>query len=97
MASDDNTTQALRSDADLAAIAAREHALNPTAQTAYAARVSCASLGLDYPAMIAACQRRSEDLVRGPVDPGLALDEVARALSRAADRMRRRPHASLGR
>ena len=88
MASDDNTTQALRSDVDVAASAAWEHALRPSAQTAYKARVSCARVGLDYHAMVSSCQRRSEDLVSGPVDPNLALEEVARALSRAADRVR---------
>lgn len=86
MAPDDKTAQALHVDTELAAMAAWDHALTPTPDAAYKARVACAELGFDYYAAVLVCQRRNEDLVHGPVDARIALEEVARALSRAADR-----------
>lgn len=88
MAPDDITAQTLQADIDLAATAAWDQALTPTPAAAYHASVVCADLGIDYVELVLACQRRNEELVQGAVDIRLALEEVARALSRVAARVR---------
>lgn len=88
MAFEDNTAQAVHVDLDLVARAAWDNVRDPSPATACRARTLCASLGIDYLALVVACQKRNEELVGAPVDVRVAMEEAARALSRAADRLR---------
>lgn len=88
MATDDSTAQAFQLDMDIVASAAWDNVRDPCPATACRARTLCAGIGIDYVALVVACQRRNEELLGGPVDIRVAMEEAARGLSRAAERLR---------